>query len=92
MAKKIDKVSIKFKAGAYGAYRSMNNKVWYALAEFVDNALQRLSPNGQIQGIDVTSISGGQEELAYSELAVSREGLVFFGAVQTSNQRTKALS
>jgi hypothetical protein len=36
----INKVSIKFKAGAYGAYRSMNNKVWYALAEFIDNALQ----------------------------------------------------
>jgi len=40
MSNNLDKVSIKFRAGAYGAYRSMNNKVWYALAEFVDNALQ----------------------------------------------------
>jgi len=40
MNEPIENVSIKFKAGAYGAYRSMNNKVWYALAEFIDNALQ----------------------------------------------------
>ena len=40
MKKPIDEVSIKFKPGAYGAYRSMSNKVWYALAEFIDNALQ----------------------------------------------------
>lgn len=45
MSKKIEKVSIKFKTGAYGAYRSMNNKVWYALAEFVDNALQSYTVN-----------------------------------------------
>ncbi len=41
----INKVSIKFKSGAYGAYRNMQNKVWYALAEFVDNALQSYLDN-----------------------------------------------
>ena len=36
----INKVSIKFKPGAYAAYRSMNNKIHFALAEYIDNALQ----------------------------------------------------
>ena len=42
---KINKVSIKFKPGAYGVYRSLNNKPWYALAEYVDNAIQSYIDN-----------------------------------------------
>lgn len=41
----IEKVSIRFKAGAYTAYRNMNNKIWYALAEYVDNAVQSYADN-----------------------------------------------
>jgi hypothetical protein len=41
----INKVSIKFKPGAYGIYRSLNNKPWYALAEYVDNAIQSYIDN-----------------------------------------------
>ena len=41
----VKNVSIRFKPGAYGAYRSMNNKIWYALSEFVDNAVQSYSEN-----------------------------------------------
>lgn len=45
---RIDKVSIKFKPGAYGVYRSLNNKPWYALAEYVDNALQSYIDNKEL--------------------------------------------
>lgn len=56
MSNSIEKVSIKFKAGAYGAYRSMNNKVWYALAEFIDNALQSyISRKEEIRIVEGTS-------------------------------------
>jgi hypothetical protein len=43
----IKQVSIKFKPGAYGVYRSLNNKPWYALAEYVDNAIQSYLDNKQ---------------------------------------------
>ena len=43
----IEQVSIKFKPGAYGVYRSLNNKPWYALAEYVDNAIQSYLDNEQ---------------------------------------------
>ena len=37
---KIPTVSIKFKTGTYGVFRSLQNKVWYAIGEYVDNAVQ----------------------------------------------------
>ena len=56
MTKEINEVSIKFRAGAYGAYRSMNNRAHYALAEYVDNALQSYITHKdklhQIEGAD----------------------------------------
>ena len=36
----IKKVSIKINVGAYNAYRNMQNKAHYAIAEYVDNAIQ----------------------------------------------------
>ena len=41
----IDKVSIKFKPGAYSAFRNLQNKIWYALGEYVDNAVQSYENN-----------------------------------------------
>lgn len=40
-----DKVSIKIQTGVYGQFRNLNNKVWYALGEFVDNAVQSFENN-----------------------------------------------
>jgi hypothetical protein len=39
------KVSIRHRPGTYNVYRNLSNKVWYALAEFVDNALQSFESN-----------------------------------------------
>jgi len=45
MKKNIRKVSIKFRPGAYGMFRNLQNKVWYALGEYVDNAVQSFLDN-----------------------------------------------
>lgn len=38
-------VSIKIQTGVYGQFRNLNNKAWYALGEFVDNAVQSYEDN-----------------------------------------------
>ena len=45
MEKKIKSVSIKIKPGAYKMYRHMSNKPWYAIAEYIDNAIQSYISN-----------------------------------------------
>jgi hypothetical protein len=42
---KLENVSIRFQPGAYGVYRSLNNQIWYALGEFVDNGVQSYIAN-----------------------------------------------
>lgn len=41
----INTVSIKIQTGVYGQFRNLNNKVWFALAEYVDNAVQSFESN-----------------------------------------------
>jgi Histidine kinase-, DNA gyrase B-, and HSP90-like ATPase len=41
----INSVSIKLQTGVYGQFRNLNNKVWYALGEYVDNAVQSFENN-----------------------------------------------
>jgi hypothetical protein len=41
----ISKVSIELKPGVYNQFRNLNNKVWYAISEFVDNAVQSYLDN-----------------------------------------------
>lgn len=41
----IDNVSIKIQTGVYGQFRNLNNKVWFALGEYVDNAVQSFENN-----------------------------------------------
>lgn len=40
-----ESVSIKIQTGVYGQFRNLNNKVWFALGEFVDNAVQSFDTN-----------------------------------------------
>jgi hypothetical protein len=40
MASSEETVSIKIPPDVYGAFRKLPNKIWYALAEYVDNSLQ----------------------------------------------------
>lgn len=41
----INTVSIKIQTGVYGQFRNLNNKVWFALGEYVDNAVQSFENN-----------------------------------------------
>lgn len=41
----IDTVSIKIQTGVYGQFRNLQNKVWFALGEYVDNAVQSFENN-----------------------------------------------
>ncbi|MBB5396703.1 ATP-binding protein [Mucilaginibacter sp. AK015] len=41
----INSVSIKFKPGTYSVFRNLQNKVWYAIGEYVDNAVQSYENN-----------------------------------------------
>ena len=51
-------VSIRHRPGTYNVYRNLNNNPWYALAEFVDNALQSFEANKRsIKKIDDGSYS-----------------------------------
>ncbi len=43
--KNISTVSIKIQTGVYGQFRNLNNKVWFALGEYVDNAVQSFENN-----------------------------------------------
>lgn len=44
----IDNVSIKIQTGVYKAFQILPNKPWYALGEFVDNAIQSYENNKSI--------------------------------------------
>lgn len=66
----------------YGSDFDRDGNLWF-LQTLVDDALVKLSPTSQFQRIDVSNISGGREELAYSQLAISRENYVFFGGTPT---------
>jgi hypothetical protein len=41
----IQNVSIKIQPGVYNQFRNLNNKVWFALGEYVDNAVQSFENN-----------------------------------------------
>lgn len=42
---KIENVSIKIQTGVYGQFRNLKNTVWFALGEYVDNAVQSFESN-----------------------------------------------
>lgn len=49
----IKTVSIELKPGVYNQFRALNNKVWYALSEYVDNAVQSyLNNSEQLQSVE----------------------------------------
>lgn len=45
MSADIEIVSIKLQTGVYGQFRNLNNRIWFALGEYVDNAVQSFENN-----------------------------------------------
>lgn len=66
----------------YGSNYDLQGNFWTVQSR-TDDALIKISPGGQFELIDVSSIIDGSSELALSEVAISRQGSVFFGAVQS---------
>ncbi|MFT5102445.1 MAG: streptogramin lyase [Candidatus Latescibacterota bacterium] len=67
----------------YGSDFDKDGNLWFVQSR-IDNGLIKLNPNDQMQLIDITpAIEDTFEQLALSKLKVSREGYVFFGAVET---------
>lgn len=66
----------------YGADFDRQNNLWFIQSK-VNDGLIRRNPSGQFAKFDITSVTDGEDQLAFSELDTSREGFVFFGAVGT---------
>lgn len=67
----------------FGSDYDSQGNLWFVQSR-VPDGLIRLSPTGQFQKIDLTDILPQvEQELALSEVAVSREGFVFLGATQS---------
>jgi hypothetical protein len=65
----------------YGADFDRDNNMWFVQTK-AEEGLVRLSPSGQMGRIDLTDIINPEDELALTDVQVSREGYVFFGSAQ----------
>jgi hypothetical protein len=66
----------------YGSDFDRQGNLWFLQSRY-NNGLIKLSPQGQFQKIDVTEIIEGEEEQAFTELAIGRSGNVFFGTAES---------
>ena len=66
----------------FGSDYDRQGNLWFVQSR-TDNGLIKLSQSGQFQVIDISNIINGQSELALSAVSTSREGYVFFGAVDS---------
>ncbi|MFC7357752.1 two-component regulator propeller domain-containing protein [Jejudonia soesokkakensis] len=67
----------------FGSDYDREGNLWFVQSR-IDEALLRLNPSGQFQKVDLSPIiEDPSSELALTELSISREGFVFFGAVDS---------
>jgi streptogramin lyase len=66
----------------YGSDFDRQGNLWFLQSRY-NKGLIKLTPGGQFQKIDVTGIIDGEAEQAFSQLAISREGNIFFGTAQS---------
>ena len=65
----------------YGSDFDRDNNLWFVQSK-IDQGLLRLSPSGQIGKIDLSGIINAEDELALTDLKISREGYIFFGSAE----------
>jgi streptogramin lyase len=63
----------------YGSTFDAEENLWFVQSR-LDEGLLKLSPGGQFQKIDVSSIINPASDLALTQVALSRDGSVFFGS------------
>lgn len=66
----------------YGSDFDRDENLWFVQSR-VDEGLIKLTPEGQFQTVDISNIINAEDELALGKLAISREGYVFFAAVES---------
>ena len=66
----------------YGTDFDRQGNLWTVQSR-TNRGLIKVSQGGQFQTIDISNIINGEEELALSVVSTSREGYVFFGAVDS---------
>tara|TARA_R110002072_G_scaffold22615_1_gene79250 strand:- start:69709 stop:72018 length:2310 start_codon:yes stop_codon:yes gene_type:complete len=62
----------------YGSAYDREGNLWVVQSRS-NEGLIKVSPEGQFTTIDVSNIINGEQEQAFTKLAISREGYVFFG-------------
>ena len=66
----------------YGSDFDRDENLWFVQSR-EDRGLIKLTPEGQFQRIDISNIIDAENEQALSDIKISREGYVFFGAVDS---------
>ncbi len=66
----------------YGSDFDRDGNLWFVQSR-TNEGLIKLTPSGQFQLIDISSIIEAEDEQALSEIKISREGYAFFGAVDS---------
>ncbi len=66
----------------YGSDFDREENLWFVQSR-INEGLIKMSPSGQFQRIDISALIDAVNEIALSEVAVSREGYVFFGATES---------
>jgi len=66
----------------FGSDFDRDGNLWFVQSR-INDGLIRLSPSGQFQKFDFSVVLEGSDELALSNLAISREGFVFFGTAES---------
>ena len=65
----------------YGGDFDRDNNLWFTQSR-VEEGLSRLSPTGQIGQVNLSSIIDAENDLALTELKISRQGNIFFGSAE----------
>jgi len=66
----------------YGSDFDREGNLWFVQTK-IDDGLIKLTPTGQFQFTDISTIIDASQELALSEIKISREGYAFFGAIES---------
>jgi len=62
-----------------GSQFDSQGNLWFVQSKEKEGLI-KLTPGGQFQKIDISSVIANQSEIALTKLAISREGYVFFGS------------
>lgn len=63
----------------FGSQFDSQGNLWFVQSKEKEGLI-KLTPGGQFQKVDISSIITNESEIALTELAISREGYVFFGS------------